>query len=235
MFDLLQGVVKIETLPAGALEEEGSDFDNGGDDFCLVMSKRDRKEQKAAQLSKQNAIESNQQSSSTNVDLSNKTTTVQSHVTETEDQATNEKLSSDATNQRTRNGKPAAQKAPGKSTNSNSRQHNKNEHQNASMYYYDQNSYYYYSQNQYYDHDSYYNYGNYNNSHRQPSSRRKQRQSQTAETTTNETISNERKHEQNTSEKSSALPANVMSHIDMWDPHTEGTLSNNAKKPIEKR
>jgi hypothetical protein len=51
-------VVKIETLPAGALEEENSAFDDDGEEFCLVMSKRDRKEQKAAQLSKQIAIES---------------------------------------------------------------------------------------------------------------------------------------------------------------------------------
>lgn len=53
----LLGVVKIETLPAGALEEENSAFDDDGEEFCLVMSKRNRKEQKAAQLSKQNAIE----------------------------------------------------------------------------------------------------------------------------------------------------------------------------------
>lgn len=53
------GVVKIETLPAGALEEESTAFDDGGEEFCVVMSKRGRKEQKAAQLSKQNASESN--------------------------------------------------------------------------------------------------------------------------------------------------------------------------------
>jgi hypothetical protein len=52
------GVVKIETLPAGALEEESTAFDDGGEEFCVVMSKRGRKEQKAAQLSKQNASES---------------------------------------------------------------------------------------------------------------------------------------------------------------------------------
>jgi hypothetical protein len=52
------GVVKIETLPAGALEEEENAFDDGGDEFCLVMSKRNRKEQKAAQMSKQNALDS---------------------------------------------------------------------------------------------------------------------------------------------------------------------------------
>jgi hypothetical protein len=50
--------VKIETLPAGALEEESTAFDDGGEEFCVVMSKRGRKEQKAAQLSKQNAVES---------------------------------------------------------------------------------------------------------------------------------------------------------------------------------
>jgi hypothetical protein len=53
-----KGVVKVETLPAGALEEESTVFDDGGEEFCIVMSKRGRKEQKAAQLSKQNAIES---------------------------------------------------------------------------------------------------------------------------------------------------------------------------------
>lgn len=51
------GVVKIETLPASALEEESAAFDDGGEGFCVVMSKRGRKEQKAAQLSKQNATE----------------------------------------------------------------------------------------------------------------------------------------------------------------------------------
>ena len=51
-------MVKIETLPASALEEESSAFDDGGEEFCVVMSKRGRKEQKAAQLSKQNAVES---------------------------------------------------------------------------------------------------------------------------------------------------------------------------------
>jgi hypothetical protein len=50
-------VVKIETLPASALEEESAAFDDGGEEFCVVMSKRGRKEQKAAQLSKQNAVE----------------------------------------------------------------------------------------------------------------------------------------------------------------------------------
>ena len=50
-------MVKIETLPASALEEESAAFDDGGEEFCVVMSKRGRKEQKAAQLSKQNAAE----------------------------------------------------------------------------------------------------------------------------------------------------------------------------------
>ncbi len=50
-------MVKIETLPASALEEESAAFDDGGEEFCVVMSKRGRKEQKAAQLSKQNAVE----------------------------------------------------------------------------------------------------------------------------------------------------------------------------------
>ena len=67
------GVVKIETLPAGALEEEGSGLEDGGEEFCVVMSKRDRKEQKAAQLSKQNAVEPNHSSSTTNVDVNGKT------------------------------------------------------------------------------------------------------------------------------------------------------------------
>ena len=49
--------LKLKTLPAGALEEESTAFDDGGEEFCVVMSKRGRKEQKAAQLSKQNAIE----------------------------------------------------------------------------------------------------------------------------------------------------------------------------------
>lgn len=51
-------MVKIETLPASALEEENEGLDDGGEEFCVVMSKRGRKEQKAAQLSKQNATES---------------------------------------------------------------------------------------------------------------------------------------------------------------------------------
>lgn len=69
-FFLLQGVVKIETLPASALEEESTVFDDGGEEFCVVMSKRGRKEQKAAQLSKQNAVEisTDQPSKSASID-----------------------------------------------------------------------------------------------------------------------------------------------------------------------
>ncbi len=94
------------------------------------------------------------------------------------------------------------------------------------MYYYDQN-YYYYDQNQYYDHDgSYYNYNNYNNqTHRTIAPRRKPRTQQNQEP--NPTI-DERKIEP---EK---LSSNVMSNIQMWNPHTESTMSNSSKL-IEKR
>ena len=63
-------MVKIETLPASALEEESTVFDDGGEEFCVVMSKRGRKEQKAAQLSKQNAVEisTDQPSKSASID-----------------------------------------------------------------------------------------------------------------------------------------------------------------------
>ena len=92
------------------------------------------------------------------------------------------------------------------------------------MYYYDQNSYYYYNQNQYYDQDSYYNYGNYNSSHRPPSTRRKARPTpHPIESTTNEEHLTERKHEPNLLEKSTTHSTNVMSNIDMWDPHTDNT------------
>ena len=77
--------MKIETLPAGALEEEGDAFDDGGEEFCLVMSKRDRKEQKAAQLSKQNAFESTQ-----SVETSAKTTPLPSTSNDQEEQIPNE-------------------------------------------------------------------------------------------------------------------------------------------------
>jgi hypothetical protein len=102
------------------------------------------------------------------------------------------------------------------------------------MYYYDQN-YYYYDQSQYYDHDgSYYNYGNYNQSHRQPATRRKQRNQQQHDTNTTDDHLNERKIELNTSEKIHSTPSNVMSNIQMWDPHTDSTISNSSKL-IEKR
>lgn len=226
------GVVKIETLPAGALEEEGNGFDDGGDEFCLVMSKRDRKEQKAAQLSKQNAIEANQQNSTTNVDSSNKISTGNSNLNENEEQ-TSEKNSNEPLNQRSRSGKNSSARFNGKSTNPNVRQ-NKNEHQNASSFYYDQNNFYYYNQHQYYEQESYYNYGNYNSTHRQSSARRKVRQSQNAENFSNEQISTEKKIETNVPEKAAPLAANVMSHIEMWDPQTENALTNNSRKTIEK-
>lgn len=83
---LLQGVVKIETLPASALEEESTAFDDGGEEFCVVMSKRGRKEQKAAQLSKQNApdVPTEQASKSASID--------------TDEQASNEVISSSLKN-----------------------------------------------------------------------------------------------------------------------------------------
>jgi hypothetical protein len=94
------------------------------------------------------------------------------------------------------------------------------------MYYYDQN-YYYYDQNQYYDHDgSYYNYNNYNQSHRQTSVRRKQPRNQQHQEPNS--ITDERKIEP---EK---ISSNVMSNIQMWDPHTDSTISN-SRKLIEKR
>ena len=105
------------------------------------------------------------------------------------------------------------------------------------MYYYDQNSYYYYNQNQYYDQEAYYGYGNYNSSHRNPSTRRKQpRSNQTAaESNVNEEPLTERKHATNLLEKPNAgQPTNVMSNIDMWDPQTENPVKT-SKKLIEKR
>ena len=75
--------MKIETLPASALEEESTEFDDGGEKFCLVMSKRDRKEQKAAQLSKQNAIES---TNSSNTTIMVHDQTVKSTVTDNDEQ-----------------------------------------------------------------------------------------------------------------------------------------------------
>ncbi|CAF1097369.1 unnamed protein product [Rotaria sordida] len=244
------GVVKIETLPASALEEESSTFDDGGEEFCVVMSKRGRKEQKAAQLSKQNAIES---TNNTTTNIINDQT-IKSTSTTNDEQQTNEKISNE-TNQtnttRTRNGKSIPPRFNSKTSNSTIRQHNiKNDHQNSSMYYYDQNYYYhdqnqYYDQSQYYDHDnSYYNYGNYNQSHRQQTStRRKQRIQQNNHDihTTDEQHLNERqKNESNISEKnhSTSSSSNVMSNIQMWDPHTDNTISNSSKlieKPTHDR
>jgi hypothetical protein len=95
------------------------------------------------------------------------------------------------------------------------------------MYYYDQN-YYYYDQNQYYDHDgSYYNYNNYNNqTQRQASTRRKPPRTQPSQ----ETIPTIEGRKPETEKVSS----NVMSNIQMWDPHTDSTISNPSKL-IEKR
>lgn len=94
------------------------------------------------------------------------------------------------------------------------------------MYYYDQN-YYYYDQNQYYDHDgSYYNYGNYGTqTHRQSSTRRKPRNQSQQETNPPSEV---RKTEP---EKPSS---NVMSNIQMWNPHMDTPMSNPSKL-IEKR
>jgi hypothetical protein len=203
------GVVKIETLPAGALEEESTAFDDGGEEFCVVMSKRGRKEQKAAQLSKQIAVEA------TN-DQPIKTTSI-----DNDEQQTNEKSSNETNSTRTRNGKSLPPRFNSKSSNPSTRQ-NKTDHQN----YYDENYYYYYGQNQYYDHDgSYYNYNNYNQSHRPTSTRRKQQQKQHHETNS---IVDERKID---TEKTSS---NVMSNIQMWNPHTDNTISS-SNKLIEKR
>lgn len=95
------------------------------------------------------------------------------------------------------------------------------------MYYYDQN-YYYYDQNQYYDHDgSYYNYGNYSNqTHRQSSARRKPRA-----TTQQETNPTSEVRKIIEPEKTSS---NVMSNIQMWNPHMDNPISNPSKL-IEKR
>jgi predicted lipase len=104
------------------------------------------------------------------------------------------------------------------------------------MYYYDQNNYYYYNQNQYYDQDSYYNYGNYNGSHRTTSTRRKQqRQVQHHDGNANDEHTSERKHETTLPEKGHTISTNVMSNIDMWDPHTDNATMSNTNKLIEKR
>lgn len=104
------------------------------------------------------------------------------------------------------------------------------------MYYYDQNSYYYYNQNQYYDQDAYYNYGNYNSTHRNPSTRRKQQRTnqQTTESNPTDEHLTERKHETNVLEKPNPQSTNVMTNIDMWDPHTDHSMRH-SKKLIEKR
>lgn len=102
------------------------------------------------------------------------------------------------------------------------------------MSYYDQN-YYYYDQSQYYDHDTYYNYGNYNQSHRQQTStRRKPRTQPSHDSHTADDHTNERKVESHTTDKNSSTSSNVMSNIQMWDPHTDSTISNPSKL-IEKR
>ncbi len=210
------------------MEEESTAFDDGGEEFCVVMSKRGRKEQKAAQLSKQIAIET---TTNTNEQLT-KTASI-----DNDEQATNEKTSND-TNQtnsnRTRNGKALPPRFNSKTSTQTTRQHNtKTDHQNSSMYYYDQN-YYYYDQSQYYD-DSYYSYGNYNQSHRQQTStRRKPRNPQQHETNLTDDHLIERKIEPNTTEKIHSTSSNVMSNIQMWDPHTESTISHSSKL-IEKR
>ena len=146
-------------------------------------------------------------------------------------------MSTDSANQRNSSGKSAPPRFNSKSSNQNTRQHNnKAEHQNTSMYYYHQNSYYYYNQNQYHDQESYYKYGNYNAQHRQTGSRKKTRQTQNQEILTNEEHPVEKKPENHLSEKNNnTLGGNVMSHIDMWDPQTENTITSNPKKLIEKR
>jgi hypothetical protein len=187
------------------------------------MSKRGRKEQKAAQLSKQIATDSTS-------DPITKAASI-----DTDEQPTNEKTSSD-TNQtnptRTRNGKSLPPRFNSKSSTQTTRQHNTKTDQ--SMYYYDQN-YYYYDQSQYYDHDgSYYNYGNYNQSHRQAPTRRKPRNQQHQEPNITEDHLIERKNEPIIAEKNISTSSNVMSNIQMWNPHTDSTISNSSKL-IEKR
>ena len=266
----LSGVVKIETLPAGALEEESTAFDDGGEEFCLVMSKRDRKEQKAAQLSKQNAIESIHQSGAGEstiksivpsssidtddaheTDVSALTASLAKHVLSLSFQKPANDLVQPGT-ARTRTGKSLPPRFNSKSSSQATRQPHaaKGEHQNSSAYYYDQNEYYYYNQNQYYDQDSsYYSYGTYTQSQRQPISRRKQRNQQQSQQqpsqrppeqlqqeahAADEQPLSERKIEVNPSEKKNALSSNVMSNIQMWNPQTENAMSN-SHKLIEKR
>jgi len=218
------GVVKIETLPAGALEEEGDAFDDGGEEFCVVMSKRGRKEQKAAQLSKQNALDS--------TETSTKTTPLPSTSNDPDEQLTNEKSTNENSTHRSRGGKSLPPRFNSKSGNTRQQSTTKGDN---NMYYYDQNSYYYYNQNQYYDQDAYYNYGNYNSTHRNPSTRRKQQRTnqQTAESNPTEEHLTERKHETNILEKPNPQSTNVMSNIDMWDPHTDHSMRH-SKKLIEK-
>ncbi|CAF2085782.1 unnamed protein product [Rotaria magnacalcarata] len=226
------GVVKIETLPASALEEENEAFDDGGEEFCVVMSKRGRKEQKAAQLSKQIAIES------TVITSIPTDQPIKPALIANDEKQTIEKISND-TNQTSaahaRNGKSVPPRFNSKTSSSTTRQHNtKTDHQSASMnYYYDQN-YYYYDQSQYYDDGSYYSYGNYNQSHRQPPTRRKQRSQQSHDANVVDDIGSERKPEVNIAEKVHSTASNVMSNIQMWDPHTDSTISISSKL-IEKR
>lgn len=213
--------MKIETLPASALEEENAAFDDSGEGFCVVMSKRGRKEQKAAQLIKQNAAEipAEQPSKSASTDTDDPTNNEvinYSHLLRNLILSLMQKSSTEANSTRARNGKSLPPRFNSKS--SSTRQSKADQ-----AYYYDQN-YYYYDQNQYYEHDgSYYNYGNYNNSNpRQSSTRRKARNPPQQEPNP---IPETRKVEV---EKTSS---NVMSNIQMWNPHTDNPTS----KLIEKR
>ena len=222
------GVVKIETLPASALEEESGAFDDVGEGFCVVMSKRGRKEQKAAQLSKQNAAEipAEQPSKPASIDTDDPSNAEVNSSSSTYLSISHslifQKSSTDpnqTNSTRARNGKSLPPRFNSKS--SSTRQSKADQ-----TYYYDQN-YYYYDQNQYYDHDgSYYNYGNYNNQNqRQSSTRRKTRNQPQQEPIPTPEV---RKPEV---EKTSS---NVMSNIQMWNPHTDNPISNPSKL-IEKR
>ncbi|CAF4780749.1 unnamed protein product, partial [Rotaria socialis] len=77
-----------------------------------------------------------------------------------------------------------------------------------------------------------------NQSHRQPSTRRKQRSQQSHDANVVDDIGSERKPEVNIAEKVHSTASNVMSNIQMWDPHTESTISNSSKlieKPTHDR
>ena len=156
---------------------------------------------------------------------------------------------------RTRTGKSLPPRFNGKASSQATRAPHpaKGENQNSSTYYYDQNQYYYYNQNQYYDQDaSYYSYGTYAQSQRQPISRRKQRNQQQQQQSqqppsqqppeqlqqeahaADEQPLSERKIEGIPSDKKSSPSSNVMSNIQMWNPHAENAMSN-SHKLIEKR